>query len=163
MRDSVQPENADAVQGCAPCRWADAAEFCDHTATEVNLAYALARWVTDDPEVTDDDLAGRACAFLDDGAGDDVRQILRHVEGDETTVWTVVSLPDLVRGDIETAFAVNGVEFVVEFQQEGPGVVRPAATWRPECDYCGEPVAEIHDDICARCKAEEEADAVRGR
>lgn len=144
---------------CAPCLWADAGDFCDHTATEVNLAYALARWVVDDPLVDDVTLAGRACAFLDDEAGGDVRRILEHVEGDETTVWTVEARPEF---DYEggQGFAVNGVAFAVEYQAEGPGQVQPAATWRPPCAICDESVVNFGDEMCARCNAEEEAESV---
>lgn len=143
---------------CAPCVWADMPEFCDHSTIEVGLAYALARWVVDDPEATDEYLAERACAFLDDEAGGDVRRILEHVEHDEHTAWTVEARPEY---DSEggQGFAVNGVGFTFEYQQEGPGLVHPAATWRPECDYCGEPVANLGDDLCSRCYGEEEADA----
>lgn len=159
----VQPRTtADERQPsqCPPCLaqmgdgdwWA-----CDHTTREVNLARALARWVIDDPLADEDDIEKRAACFLDDEAGADVRCILEHVEGDETTIWTVENEPEF---DTEggQGFTVNGVPFAVEYQHEGPGVVRPAATWRPPCDICGEPVASFGDPMCLACEADEEAE-----
>lgn len=155
------PDTSVTWSQCAPCLammgdgdwWT-----CDHTPTEVNLGMALARWVLDDDDAPENDLLQRAAMFLDDEAGADVRCVLEHVRGDESTVWTVEPDPEF---DTEAGqgFRVNGVPFAVEWQQEGPGTVRPAATWRPPCDICGEPVASFGDTTCVTCEAEEAADA----
>lgn len=127
---------------------------CDHTDNEVELAMALARWSTDDPEVERDELLQRAAAFLDDGQGDDVRDIMKHLP--PAAEFVVESRP-FPEGDIETAFAVNGVEFVVEYQAEGPGRVELASAYRPECDDCGERVQNADDTLCALCMADTDA------
>lgn len=161
VTDGTTQEAAVAWGQCAPCLaqigdgdwWT-----CDHTITEINLAMALARWVIDDDQADEKDVLQRACMFLDDEAGADVRSILQHVEGDANTVWTVEAEPEF---DTEggQGFVVNGVPFAVEYAHEGPGQVRPAATWRPPCDICGEAVASFGDTTCAVCDAEEAADA----
>lgn len=162
MKLSVE-DNADfnGLHQCPPClvQMGDGDWWtCDHTPREVNLARALARWVVDDPLADEFDIERRAACFLDDEAGADVRCILEHVEGDESTVWTVVANPEF---DTEggQGFAVNGVPFAIEFQAEGPGVVRPAATWRVPCEDCDDPVVAWGDRLCAVCQAEVEADA----
>lgn len=150
-----RPQDAGGL--CPPCRHVlgpDETDWtCDHTVTQVNLAMALGRWLGDDEHVL-----ARACNFIDEGHAGDVQEILRHVEGDENTVWTVESRDDIQGANIEVAFAVNGMAFLVEFAQEGPGQVVPAEGWTPECDYCDEKVETRDDRICAACKAEDAAE-----
>lgn len=162
---------ADGQALCLPCRtvlsdgdWGG----CDHTPTEINLAMALAHWVADDPEIDADALLRRACGFLDDEAGGDARAILDHLTGDETTVWTIGPLDDFAAiPDIETAFTVNGVGFLVPFAQEGPGYIRLAETWRPDCEWCDQKVLLVGDELCPECMAMDaaetaEEEAIRG-
>lgn len=144
-------------QPCASCRWAYeeemAREICDHSAVEVRLAMALARWSANDPEVAEQELIERSAGFLDRADVDDVAAVLMFVEHGEATVFTVESRPEF---DTEggQGFEVNGVGFAVEYTPEGPGVVQPAATWRPPCDICGEAVRDFGVALCATCEDE---------
>lgn len=109
------------------------------------LSLALARWALDDDKETDFEIRQRAEMFEED-----VERILTFVPASHE--YIVESRPEF---DTEggQGFAVNGVGFAVEYEQEGNGVVQPAATWRPPCEDCDEPVKDFGDALCPTCEA----------